>query len=527
LVVKNDFTLIRNFNSVTIILNTERGFRVDVQDVGEIIPFSKKAISGKFTGTNQNDNENNTPIKLKDIWPEPTWLEMLDDGVEQKVIATVYGVYHSLVKMPHRRRLKICGISVSDEMWEKSFIEVINVIKSGCENATSLEDIDRLRLVVKERYPDGSIWHYKQYAAGIMTKRSFRRVFHGDDYSERYTRLLPHLDFPATVNPKNIKLFPVEMHENDKRSRGFYRLCEVNRRSYSYLKELNGKENKFSTYTEAAEFLNSDLSDMFSVEPKSKEKPFTPKKVLDGIKGVGEYYTRTPEELMIQFGFRGIQFGNYLPQKERVSFVSNTHYAFTMLSELLGIPKKWIGAGDLGLSFGARGHGFASAHYEPEQRVINLTRFNGAGCISHEWCHSLDSRLMKKYVGTEGTLSDYLVKMPNGFRLGTKNDKSLIAFMEIVKACTEYSDYTTNARNISRQSRAPKYWDKPCELVARAFESYVQDSMVMLGAESEWLAFGTLESNYKENGKHPYPTSSDRIRINEAFSWFLPMLFQK
>ena len=499
---------------------------MDIQDIGDVIPFAKKSFSARRTHVIQNDNSSDISVALKDIWPEPKWLEMLDDGVEQKVIATICGIYHSLVKKPHRRRLKICEIWISDEMWDKSFIEVVSVIKSGCENATSLEDIDRLRLVFKEKYPEGSISHYKQYAAGVMTKRSFRRVFHGDDYSERYARLLPYLDFPATVNPKRIKLFPVEMHENGKPSRRFYRLCEVNKRSCSYLKELNGKLNKFSSYTDAAEFLNSDLGDMFSVEPKSKEKPYTPKKSLGGIKGVGDNYQRTPEELMSHFGFRGIQFGNYLPQKERVSFVSNTHYAFAMLSELLGIPKKWIGGGDLGLSFGARGHGFASAHYEPEQRVINLTRFNGAGSIAHEWMHSLDARLMKKHVGEEGLLSDYLLKRRNGFNFDTKSGKSFRAFVEIVKVCTEDSEYVSNARHISRQSRAPKYWDKPCELVARAFEAYVQDSLVMQGYESQWLAFGTLEANYEDNGKHPYPISLDRARINEAFSWFLPVLFQ-
>ena len=494
-----------------------------VEDIGEVIPFAKKSLSSSAERKVQNNSE--VVITLKAIWPEPKWIEMLDDGVEHKVIATIYGIYHSLVKKPHRRKLCICGIWTSDDMWDKAFVEVVGLIRSGCENAVSMKDIERLKVAFKEKYPEDTNTHYKQYAAGVMTKRSFRRVFHGDDYSERYTRLLPYLDFPATVNPKKIKLFPIQFKERNDPSVLYYRLCEVNKRSYSFMKELNGKENRFSSYACAADFLNSDLVGTFSVKPKSNEKPYNPKKPTGKLRSVGEHYQRAPEELMSHFGFRGIQFGNYLPNKERVSFVSNTHYALTMLSELLGIPKNWIGGGDLGLSFGARGHGFASAHYEPEQRVINLTRFNGAGSIAHEWMHSWDARLMKKYTGQEGLLSDHLIK--NGSQYMNENSKSLAAFIEIVKSCTQPSEYVSSACRISGQSKAPKYWNKPCELVARAFEAYVQDSLMLCDFESDWLAFGTLESNYEDMSKHPYPTSYDRARINEVFSWNLPIVFSK
>ena len=53
--------------------------------------------------------------------------------------------------------------------------------------------------------------------------------------------------------------------------------------------------------------------------------------------------------------------------------------------------KHWYVDGSLGLAFGARGVGgknAALAHYEPDTKVINLTKYGGAGCVAHEWFHA-------------------------------------------------------------------------------------------------------------------------------------------
>lgn len=44
--------------------------------------------------------------------------------------------------------------------------------------------------------------------------------------------------------------------------------------------------------------------------------------------------------------------------------------------------------GGLGLAFGSRGHGAASAHYEVANRVINLTKTKGYSSLAHEWFHA-------------------------------------------------------------------------------------------------------------------------------------------
>ena len=55
---------------------------------------------------------------------------------------------------------------------------------------------------------------------------------------------------------------------------------------------------------------------------------------------------------------------------------------------VVGLPEHLVSwKGKLGVAFGARGHGTASAHHEPSTSVINLTG-PAAGALAHEWGHS-------------------------------------------------------------------------------------------------------------------------------------------
>lgn len=102
----------------------------------------------------------------------------------------------------------------------------------------------------------------------------------------------------------------------------------------------------------------------------------------------------TADELMQEFGFRAVEFGNWLPNDERQDVIDFAYDSFDQLAEALEVPRKAIGLnGQLAIAFGSRGHGgqnAALAHYEPFRKVINLTRLKGAGCLAHEWFHAYD-----------------------------------------------------------------------------------------------------------------------------------------
>jgi hypothetical protein len=109
------------------------------------------------------------------------------------------------------------------------------------------------------------------------------------------------------------------------------------------------------------------------------------------------------EQLMSRFGFRAIEFGEWLPQDERQRVLNEGYSACAALSEILGIPEKMVSFnGALAAAFGSRGKGRAAAHYEPGLKVFNLTRMNGAGSMAHEWGHALDNIIGERVSNVSG-----------------------------------------------------------------------------------------------------------------------------
>lgn len=119
----------------------------------------------------------------------------------------------------------------------------------------------------------------------------------------------------------------------------------------------------------------------------------------------------TGEDMMETFGFRAIEFGNWLPQDERQLVLNYAYDAFHDLASATGLPIKAMSLeGQLALAFGARGKGHFSAHFEPGRMVCNMTRIRGAGAVAHEWGHALDRWLSLKSASDLVFLSDGRLK---------------------------------------------------------------------------------------------------------------------
>ncbi|MBU2791849.1 hypothetical protein HAQ01_00125 [Acidithiobacillus thiooxidans] len=110
----------------------------------------------------------------------------------------------------------------------------------------------------------------------------------------------------------------------------------------------------------------------------------------------------TEEALCDRFGLRGIQYGNWMTQKDRQEHLNAAYDGLWDIQQLLGIedaraiglPRRQTDTDDrqpLALALGARGRGGrAAAHYEPNLHVINMTKTKGAGSLLHEWIHAAD-----------------------------------------------------------------------------------------------------------------------------------------
>ena len=247
---------------------------------------------------------------------------------------------------------------------------------------------------------------------------------------------------------------------------------------------------------------------------KGRKRQFMPPQ-LSHIEREGKDWRhgRHVDETMWQkeFSFRGVQFGNWLSQKDRQASMDFCFDALKDLADILGIEDSDVAfSKSLGLAFGARGHGNARAHYEPLMKVINLTKMSGAGCTAHEWMHALDHQIALHY-GRAGLASEELDDCyPESFR-------TLVRALSKDENGTP-TDYYRGSRRFDSHfaKESHGHWTSPCEMLARAFACYVKDT---LGCKSDYLIAhaDAYRFEFDNQGYSAVPQDEEREYFNSLF----------
>ncbi|MDD5006628.1 MAG: LPD5 domain-containing protein, partial [Candidatus Omnitrophica bacterium] len=266
----------------------------------------------------------------------------------------------------------------------------------------------------------------------------------------------------------------------------------------------------------------------------------------------------TEEEFKDTFGFAGGKFGKWVSQgkddKERQWMLNNAYDALMDLADIVGIKPDAISLeGRLGILFGAGGHGWASAHYDPTNLVINLTKTRGAGALAHEWFHALDNYFqLKRGKGNIYDHSNYITHHPETYYENTKSGHRLPAnefeksikkesgyrylvqnpdewkkiegvrpevadkFVSLVKALDE-SPMAKRAALLDK-GKSKGYWSSKLERAARAFENYVVSKMDSKGYHNDYLANVVNELDFVRDGdRYPYLKKSEIEPVAKAF----------
>lgn len=339
------------------------------------------------------------------------------------------------------------------------------------------------------------------------------------------------------------------------------------------------KLKTFSTTKEAFDFIKNNYDDLVSAWGGVKEidnvtkadirnsenRPRTGKDRRNG-KDV------TDKQFQDAFGFRGVEFGNWVQQganaKERQGMLNQAFDAMHDLAEIIGIPPKAISLnGTLGLGFGSRGSGSASAHFEPGNLVINLTKTRGAGTLAHEWFHALDNYFARsRNNGNQKTMAEvgnsqdeyrrqnfvtykperlyvhktqrstptsradlerFRASNPNSGYFKEDNWQADPSHPEGVRIEVEsaFSDLV-NALNASPMARRARmidkgpngYWSRIIERGARSFENYVISKMMEGGYNNDYLAnVREVQDFPRSKERYPYLLPEEVAPISEAF----------
>lgn len=247
------------------------------------------------------------------------------------------------------------------------------------------------------------------------------------------------------------------------------------------------------------------------------------------------------EDFIKTFGFSGVEFGNWTNQAERETHINLSYDSMRDFSKLLECePMALSLGGRLGLCFGSRGRGGknpASAHYEPSNMAINLTRKSGIGSLAHEYFHAIAGHYGEVESGIKG--ADYTEKVGN--LLSGADDKSdysftplmreelQVAFRDLMRSVmyqpragqdagdisnyTERSDLYLGSIELDKSNSrsGKKYWSSPHEMFARSMEVWVGVELAKSGYRNDYLVKNSAVQ--MNSSAYPDPDHIKRITV--------------
>lgn len=251
---------------------------------------------------------------------------------------------------------------------------------------------------------------------------------------------------------------------------------------------------------------------------KTIRKKAFPMPLLDHIKREGPDVRRgrkiNADIWQREFSFRGVEFGNWLSQKDRQDSMNYCYEALSDLADAMAIEKTDIAfGGQLALAFGARGRSGAASHYEYMRKVINLTKMHGAGTLAHEWAYALDHALAKFYGVDDAKFASQ----------SKQTDKLPDVLNTLYKAMVKdedgnRTDFLRGSIEFDKSFRRSAYgnWSSRIEMFARAFACYIKD---VLGYSSDYLMghADVYVFEFENQGYSAIPQGEEREILDDLF----------
>lgn len=345
----------------------QTGGRGRREDAGEKIGGARKDYAKRYLTVDElgdmTARERVDVVTKDNIWPAPDYAGMAEIGVAPEIAYCLRELRSALPVNPYRggyniRRKDLLARAEHDLTLEQheNFVRAVSLVRDALSNVKTKEDLHQAIARIRLESNRGNYrWTSGQWFS--------------DGAGYHFTvRVLPSATFDGDGELT---------HDWE-----FERFVSIGRTKTNETWDWVAKRRRAS-----------------APEPGSKkEKPEPEMPHLDHIERSGPDYRQgrdVDEDLLMSvFGFRAIEYGNWLPQDERQLVLNHTFDAFMDLASVLNMPPSAMSlGGSLALAFGARGRGgknAARAHYEPARKVINLTRLSGAGSLAHEWGHAFD-----------------------------------------------------------------------------------------------------------------------------------------
>lgn len=529
--------------------------KAKIEDFGEKIGGARKdvyAVYKELFGKAEKLDVESVPLSKS--WPEPDYEKLIENGVDERKVALFRATRDAIPAKPRS------GRGASDWVY---MVKTLRGYANDILNGDGEVDFDAEQKKYKNRTFNRIIGRAKLYEVaghkyslkGIALESHSYLAFMGERYKtpktfwvvEQQAKASALSAFPkilayGTSEAEAIKKFK-NSYENivagkAKKPQVSFEIYIDSKTKGPFIgKKIRGNvirlKEGFKSIAEAREYKAKHEDELIAQLEKIKEVPMergdiNHPRVGTDMRGGKDV---TPEMFTEAFGFRGVEFGNWVENDRRQQDLNNAYDALMDMAAIINIKPKAISLnGTLGLAFGARGRGgknAASAHYEPGFMAINLTKMNGAGSLGHEWFHALDNMFGKKskamYASASGNVALRQFGINNVDVAGDIRPEVVDAFAGIRRAILKSGMY--NRAQKLDSVRTKDYWGTMEEMHARAFEKYLIDKLRDQGASNDYLANILTEeqwnaaaaSGVNKDNTYPYPTDKEMPEIRAAF----------
>ncbi|EOG3074337.1 LPD38 domain-containing protein [Salmonella enterica] len=507
-----------------------------IDDFGEVIRGAAKhrraALAESMKEEKTAEDYHTQPFSK--LFPEPDYEKMAGEGTDNKTLAMLALLRNMIPAKPR----------VPDRLnrWAKQVKEVRDTAGQLLDGSLPADKfIDHIRKEKGSHYSETvNTWEMLhrlspaqlKLAAGYRVKTHAWSMFRGEQYNppkvvhslenEKGRSILDSEDL-KDLNKKAKAYFDQQAASPDpadsKTKLDIYQNRRTGEVFIAYGKNKTSLQGGFKTVAEARDYAKTRRAELLEKLNRLREQSREEQRNASNRDRTGPVRHEgniTPEAFSDAFGFRGVQFGNYVEGPRRQSDLNRAYDSLMDMADVLKVPAKALSLnGRLGLAFGARGKGgknAAAAHYEPGQVAINLTKGNGAGSLAHEWFHALDNYFGQHDIARGGNVvsGDNFMTSWNGKDAPGEHpvrQEVRDAFKGVLRAVSK-SGMVDRARRLD-DVRSKPYWSTDIEMAARAFERYVQDKAKAAGVENDFLVNIRKADDHGSPDTYAYPTQAE------------------
>jgi hypothetical protein len=508
-----------------------------IEDFGEVLQGARKHFAETFEAAKELDIR---LVPLSKSFPAPNYQELVDKGVDPLAVGWARTLRESIGNKPRKR-----GV----EYWAKTTESVRNVFEKLISGDVSPEKIaaeigntnvygnlDYKTRGRAELYAE--LGHENSLAGYTMAQSHFNL------YTDRKTgEVLENVNrwrisndsrrgyasdiATAETKEEVISLFKTFLDEKkaaDSTKGKKFKIGTLRRNGkHIIFKKIRRNEvilsPEFDSRVEAAKYLDENF-DKINEEFEAYRTIHPVRKDINDPR-VGEAYRDgdvTPELFTNAFGFRGVQFGNWVENDKRQADLNDSFDALMDLAAVLGVEPKALSLNSrIGLAFGARGKGgkgAPKAHFERGAGIINLTKKMGAGSLAHEWFHAADETFAIQDESNLTMLSD-----AKPWHTPRKIRPELLQAFKDVQAAIAGTELKKRSKELDAK-RTKDYWSTDVEMSARVFEQYVIHMLNAQGFSNDFLANIVSDPEVFLGGEKefPYLLQSEEKPVFQAFN---------